>query len=210
MVQATIFSVLGILIYAAIVGPTRGEFRLSEYLGMLNTLILTSWVVLVTGKIWEDRYSDPWPRRSILLACGLAIGVMSGFMSPFMLDVRKATSNQIDQNTIWVMLYHAFFFGVGLFAMKWWDLTARFRTSRFNFWSMVLTGIVGYGIMWIMMMGNEKAVSTSLRSGADLPPVILTLVLANVVVQLASPWSQPMRKTQRTLRWKLAHIEPSI
>lgn len=60
------------------------------------------------------------------------------------------------------------------------------------------------------MLGNEKAVTQNLRGAYDLPPVILTLVMANIVVQLASPWSQPMKKSQRTLRWKLAHIEPSL
>ncbi|HMO35075.1 MAG TPA: serine/threonine-protein kinase, partial [Gemmatales bacterium] len=149
LVQATIFSMLGILIYAAIVGPTKEAFRLNDYLGMLNTLILTTWVVLITGKFWENQVSDPWPRRTILLASGLAIGALSGFMSPCQLDIRSASANILEQDTIWKMLHHAFFFGVALFAMKWWDLTARFRASRFNFWSMVLTGVIGYGIMLI-------------------------------------------------------------
>jgi eukaryotic-like serine/threonine-protein kinase len=206
LVQATIFSILGVLVYAAIMGPVKHELKLGDYLGMLNTLILASWAVLITGKIWEDRQSDPWPRRSILLACGLGIGAMSGFMSPFTQDVRQVSTNVIEQNTIWLMLYHAFFFGVGLFAMKWWELTARFRSNRFNFWSMVLTGLVGYGIMWVMMFSNEAKVSQNLIGNGrhEFPAVLVTLVLANVVVQLSSPWSQPSRKTsQRTLRWRM-------
>ncbi|MFT3878926.1 MAG: serine/threonine-protein kinase [Gemmatales bacterium] len=92
MVQATLFSVLGILIWAAIAGPSKGTFHPREYLGLLNTLILTSWAVLITGKFWDGRVADPWPRRTILLACGLAIGAFSGFMNPVLLDARTASS----------------------------------------------------------------------------------------------------------------------
>lgn len=204
MVQATLFSVLGILIWAAIMGPAKGEFHFREYLGMLNTLILTSWAVLVTGKFWDGRSADPWPRRTILLACGLAIGAFSGFMTPFNQNVRTATATQLDQGMVWVMLHHAFFFGVGLFAMKWWDLTARYRTSRFSIWSLVLTGLVGGAIVWIMMLGNEKAVMQSLNAKDEFPTVLLILIMANGVVQLSSPWSALPPKISRKLRWKTA------
>ena len=204
LVQATVFSVLGVLVWAAIMGPTRGEFHIRQYLGFLNTLILTSWAVLITGKFWDGRSSDPWPRRTIMLACGLAIGAFSGLMSPYTVNPRTAAVTEIEQSTTWMMLHHAFFFGVGLFALKWWELTARYRCSRFNFWSMVLTGIVGYGIIWLMMMGNEKAVTQSLGAHNELPGVILVLVMANVVTQLASPWSAAPAKSIRKLRWKTA------
>jgi len=204
MVQATLFSILGILIWAAIMGPAKGEFHFREYLGLLNTLILTSWAVLITGKFWDGRAADPWPRRTILLACGLGIGAFSGFMNPMNINVRTATSLQLDQSTIWVMLHHAFFFGVGLFSMKWWNLTARYRSSRFNFWSFVLTGIIGGLIFWIMMLGNEKAVMQSLNAKNEFPAVLIVLMMANGVVQLSSPWSAAPPKSSRKLRWKTA------
>ncbi|MFO0813120.1 MAG: serine/threonine-protein kinase [Gemmatales bacterium] len=204
MVQATLFSLMGVMVYAAIMGPTKGEFHFRDYLGMLNTVILTSWAVLITGKIWDGKVGDPWPRRSILLACGLAIGVFAGFFAPYNLDARTSTGPQIDQHLIWSMLHHAFFFGVGLFALKWWELTARYRTSRFSFGSVVLAGVVGYGVTYLMMMGNEPAVKVSMRSNNDFPPAILMLCMANVVVQLASPWSAPVKQAVRQLRWKTA------
>lgn len=204
MVQATLFSVLGVMVWAAIMGPTKGEFHIHQYLGFLNTLVLTSWAVLITGKFWDGKSSDPWPRRTILLACGLTIGAFSGFMNPFFMDLRTATTAAVENQTTWGMLHHAFFFGVGLFSLKWWDLTARYRGSRFNFWSMVLTGIVGYAIVWLMMMGNDKAVIQSLNVNKELPPVVLVLLMANAVVQLSSPWSALPPKSSRRLRWKTA------
>jgi eukaryotic-like serine/threonine-protein kinase len=204
MVQATLFSFVGILVWAAIAGPAKGEFHPREYLGLLNTLILTSWAVLITGKFWDGRTADPWPRRTILLTCGLAIGAFSGFMNPMITDVRNTSAQQLDQSYIWNMLHHAFFFGVGLFAMKWWDLTARYRTSRFNFWSIILTGVVGYIIFCIMMMGNESAVRNSLNSKDTFPAVLIILMMANGVVQLSSPWSALPPKASRKLRWKTA------
>lgn len=204
MVQATVFSVLGILIWAAIAGPAKGEFHPREYLGLLNTLILTSWAVLITGKFWDGRTGDPWPRRTILLACGLGIGAFSGFMNPMISDARTSSALQLDQGHIWVMLHHAFFFGVGLFTMKWWDLAARFRGSRFSFWSIILTGVVGYIIFCIMMMGNEPAVRQSFNSKDAFPSVLIILMMANGVVQLSSPWSAMPPKSSRKLRWKTA------
>lgn len=204
MVQATLFSMLGVMIWAAIVGPVKGDFHVREYLGMLNALILTAWTVLITGKIWDGRPADPWPRRSILLACGLGIGALSGFMHPLNFDVRSITSNQIGQQTLWIMVYHAFFFGVGLFALRWWELTPRYRTSRFNFWSTVITGIVGYLIVGIMMLGNEKAVTENLNASKEIPSVVIILTLANIVIQLASPWSAPLPRASRKLRWRTA------
>lgn len=204
MVQATLFSVMAILIWAGITGPTKGEFHPREYLGLLNTLILTSWAVLISGKFWDGRIADPWPRRTILLACGLAIGAFSGFMNPMNADSKTTSAFQLDQSHIWVMLHHAFFFGVGLFAMKWWDLTARYRSSRFNFWSIILTGVVGYLILLIMMMGNESAVRHSLNSKEMFPAVLIVLMMANGVVQLSSPWSAQPPKSMRKLRWKTA------
>lgn len=204
LVQAMLFSVLGVMVWAAIAGPTKGEFHIRHYLGYLNTVILTSWAVLITGKFWDGRSADPWPRRTVLLACGLAIGALSGLTNPYILDVRNTQTVALEQHTIWVMLHHAFFFGVGLFVLRWWDLTARFRTSRFNFWSTILTGIASYGIIWLMMLGNEKGVSQSLNTHQELPPVLLVMVFANVVVQLSSPWSTLPPKSSRRLRWKAA------
>ncbi len=204
MVQATLFSVLGILVWAAVTGPAKTDVRFPEYLGLLNTLILTSWAVLVAGKFWDGRTADPWPRRTILLACGLAIGAFSGLMNPAYIDPRTANDSQLMQSRVWSMLHHAFFLGVGLFAMKWWDLTARYRCSRFNFWSLVLTGIVGYAIFWIMMMGNESAVRQNLNVKDEFPSVLLILMMANGVVQLSSPWSAMPPKSSRKLRWRMA------
>jgi serine/threonine protein kinase len=204
MVQAMLFSLLGVMVYAAVSGPSKGEFHFRDYLGMLNTVVLLSWAVLVTGKIWEGRQGDGWTRRSILLACGLVIGTFAGFYAPYNLNLPASTGPQIDQYHIWSILHHSFFFGVGMFAIVWWDLTVRYRTSRFNFWSVVLTGIVGFAIIYLMMAGNEKGVKESLRAGNEFPQVVLMLCLANIVVQLASPWSAPVKKAVRQLRWKTA------
>lgn len=204
LVQATLFSLMAVMIYAAVAGPSKGAFHPRDFLGMFNTLILTSWTILITGKFWDGRHGDAWPRRSILLACGLGIGLLSGFMSPYSLDIKTSNSHQIEQYSIWVMLHHAFFYGVGLFTLKWWEQTERYRSKRFAFTSLIFAGLVGYGITWLMMMGNVKGVTQSLQTSMDVPPVILTLVMTSAVVQLASPWSAPVPKATRKLRWKTA------
>jgi hypothetical protein len=205
MVQATLFSFLAVMLWAAFDRPRGGEFRIIDFLGTLNTLVLTSWTVLIAGKLWDGKVADPWPRRTILLSCGLAIGALSGFMTPYAADSRSATSSQFDQQMIWIMVHHAFFFGIGLFSLKWWNLAARHRQSRFSLWSVIVTGIVSAILIAVMRIPNESAVDPSVFiRGLELPPVAVVLTVASVVVQLSSPWSAPPPRASRRLRWKTA------
>jgi serine/threonine protein kinase len=205
MVQATIFSTLAILLWAAVDSPRDARFSVTYFLGTLNTLVLLSWVVLITGKFWDGKRGDPWPRRTVLLGCGLLIGALSGFLMPYTQNFRNTTEAMLDQSTLWTMLHHAFYFGVGMFAMKWWERTERFRGSRFSFWAVVLTGVVAAIIMGIMHIPNEKAMEQSFFiKGLTMPPAAIVLTLTSAVVQLASPWAVAPPKANRRLRWRAA------
>ena len=111
----------------------------------------------------------------------------------------------LEQSTLWTMLHHAFYFGVGMFAMKWWERTERFRGSRFSFWAVVLTGVVAAIIMGIMHIPNERAMEQSFFiKGLTMPPAAIILTLTSAVVQLASPWAVAPPKANRRLRWRTA------
>jgi hypothetical protein len=205
MAQATLFSVLAILLWAAFDHPGKSTLRFTDYLGTLNVLILTSWVVLIAGKFWDGKVGDPWPRRTILLTCGLGLGAISGFLAPSPNNVRSMQSMELEQHTLWLMVHHAFFFGIGLFALSWWKLTARHRTSRFSFWSVIVTGVASFLLLKVVQIPNEKAIHDSFDvSGLTLPPAVVVLTLTSVVVQLASPWAGPVPKLSKRLRWKAA------
>jgi uncharacterized integral membrane protein len=114
-------------------------------------------------------------------------------------------SLQLEQHTLWVMVHHAFFFGLGLFALRWWNLTARHRSSRFSFWSVIVTGIASFLLLGVLQFPNESAIRQSFFvEGVHLPPAGVVLTLASVVVQLASPWAGPIPKISKRLRWKAA------
>jgi eukaryotic-like serine/threonine-protein kinase len=205
LVQATLFSVLAILLWAAIESPTGQNFNVTYFLGTLNTLVLLSWTVLITGKFWDGKRGDPWPRRTVLLGCGLLIGALSGFLSPFTQSSRNITAAALDQQTIWTMIHHAFYFGISLFAIKWWERTERYRPSRFSFWSVAITGFVAFVLLGVMHIPNEKAISQSFYfKPLEMPPAAVALTLASIVVQLASPWSASPPRVGRRLRWKTA------
>jgi serine/threonine protein kinase len=205
MVQATLFSLLAILLWAAFDRPSRGDLRITDYLGTLNMLILTSWVVMIAGKFWDGKVGDPWPRRTILLTCGLGLGAISGFLTPYPNDLRSFGGHELDQHTLWVMVHHAFFFGIGLFVLSWWKLTARHRSSRFSFWSVIVTGVASFLLLTLLKIPNEKAINESFYvQSLQLPPAAVVLTLVSVVVQLASPWGGPIPRLSKRLRWKAA------
>lgn len=208
MAQATLFSAILILLWAAFDHPSKREPRLTDYLGTLNILILASWTVLITGKIWDGKSGDVWHRRIVMMTCGLVIGGISGLLSPYTpieSPNSKAGIFNLEQGTMWLCVHHALFFGIGLFALRWWDLTVRHRGSRFSFWSVILSAIVSVVVIGIIQLPNEQVVWRTLRiDGITMPPVAVVLTLTSVVVQLASPWSLPAPKVSRRLRWKAA------
>jgi len=206
LVQATLFSTLAILLWAAVDAPRDNSFTVTYFLGTLNTLILLSWSVLIAGKFWDGKRGDPWPRRTVLLGCGLVVGALSGFLAPYTgQDLRHTTDSALAQNTVWTMIHHAFYFGVGLFAMKWWERTERFRPKRFNLWSVISTGIIAAVILAVMQIPNEKAMAQSFYiKNIEFPPAAVVLTLTSAVVQLAAPWAVSPPRATRRLRFRAA------
>lgn len=92
MLTATIVcGVLGALILLLVDGPVFGTLEFwACYLWLVLTGLLGSWLLLVTGKVWESaEQPDNRHRRLVLLVSGLALGLAAYLLAGFLeVDLR--------------------------------------------------------------------------------------------------------------------------
>lgn len=79
------------------------------------------------------------------------------------------------------------FFGLGLFAMRWWHLADRRRPQRFSLYAVMVAAVLGL-ILMIFLTGPRE------------PMGLVTLVIAATVVQIVSPWQKAVIARPRKLR----------
>jgi hypothetical protein len=84
------------------------------------------------------------------------------------------------------------FFGLALFALRWWRMADRRRTQRFSLYAVVAAGFWAYLLFYVF------------RPWAEEPLGVLVLVMTAVIVQLVSPWQQPNPPQARRLRLRQA------
>jgi hypothetical protein len=83
------------------------------------------------------------------------------------------------------------YFGLALFALRWWKLADRRRTPRFSLWAVVAAGF------WALVL-------FFLWPGAREAQGVMTLVMAAVIIQLVSPWEPAPQPGARKLRLRYA------
>ena len=84
------------------------------------------------------------------------------------------------------------FFGLALFALRWWRMADRRRSQRFSLYAVVAAGFWGYLLYYVFRPWSEE------------PLGVLVLVMTAVIVQLVSPWQQPPPPQARRLRLRQA------
>jgi hypothetical protein len=159
--------------------------------------VLVCWAVLIPAKVWGGRKGDSWLRRFVMLVIGAGVGVgalwLDGWMPrslppDFTALVEKAPTRAtflgLEDATLQLVMYLTYF-GVVLFAVRWWKMAGPRRKFRFSlfpllavgFWSLILL------LVWKPMMGAA-----------------LVLIAASLVVQLVSPWEGPSVPVARKIR----------
>jgi serine/threonine protein kinase len=84
------------------------------------------------------------------------------------------------------------FFGLSLFALRWWRLADRRRSHRFSLYAVVAAGFWSYLLFYIFRPWSEE------------PMGVLVVVMTAVIVQLVSPWQAPVAAPARRLRLRQA------
>jgi hypothetical protein len=197
MLLSVIFAALLVAVWA-----TLGQVQELAQMGNVFFLtVATSWAVLIPSKIWTERRGDSWSRRVVLLFLGLVLGVVAlwlgGWGLPFIrpgAEVeglnKDATLAGLLPATVVTEASYVAYFGVALFALRWWRMTDRRRSQRFSlgpvlgaaFWAFVLM-VVFHPSDW--------------RLG-------LALVFTSGIVQAVSPWQKTSPPQARRMRLRYA------
>lgn len=194
--------IAGILTYGGgFLMMSNGQFSNNHWLGGIAWLgvmtTLMSWVILVLSRRWESRTEDSIVFRFVLMATGLALGAVSFQLSEFLMipwdkiSSTETTSIELFDEAInrsWTGFYnaqgvpvlagHMAYFACLMGIIRWWRQSDILRKKRFSLWP----------ILWSVILA-------ALVQGIFYFPGYWDVLLAGAVsfvVQMASPWKEPM------------------
>jgi Na+/melibiose symporter-like transporter len=185
--------VLAPLVTAACTAPW-GVFQTSVQWSLLARVFLLStvlaWAVMVIGRLPKRSEQNPWGRRAIQLAVGLALGALAFWLDGFALPTGTAqatsrdlvlfTNHRIGPETLSTGMRYLFYFGLTVALCRWWKATDRKRKERVRF--VPLLAAAFWGTVFLFLWPADSA---PLMLGVSV------LVIAAVAVQAASPWVGP-------------------
>ena len=194
------------------------EFSNEDWLGAIAWLgvmtALTSSTVIFLTRRWETRTEFPIIFRFVLMATGILLGLASFQLSEYLMIPWEKISGQIIPlvthsnttidpatnkiktelieyrfNSSWKGFYrangspllkaHLAYFAVMMWSIRWWKLSDALRKNYFGFipivWVFLITNLI-YCVFYFPM-----------------PWAILLACAVSVVVQLSSPWVEPMK-----------------
>jgi len=193
--------IVGILTYGGgFLMMSNGQFSNTDWLGGIAWLgvmtTLTSWVILVLSRRWESRTEDSIVFRFVLMATGLALGTVSFYLSEYLMipwaniSTYSTSIEWFDKplNRSWIGFYnthgvpvlagHMAYFACLMGIVRWWRLSDILRRKRFSIWP----------ILWSVLMATLVQCIFHFPEHWD---AVLAGAVA-FVVQMASPWQEPM------------------
>ena len=192
--------------------------HLTEIGGYFFLTVAMCWAILIPSKLWTRRVQDSLPRRLVLMCMGLLVGLGALWLDGQEMSALFAVPAQasevpdvfrpepeaqrpaapgrdvLDQ---WfsrspdnkpIGAGFLSFFGLSLFAMRWWRLADRRRQRRFSLWAVIVAGFWAFLLFYVFRPWPREAIG------------VLVVVMAAVIVQLVSPWQQPAPPPARRLR----------
>lgn len=209
MSLSVVWCAVATLGWMAIAHEQHRPLALADHFGNFLVLLASCWAVLIPAKLWDaDRKGDPWVRRSVMLMCGLGIGLFAAFVNPTTASLSAtemsaasasvSAGNWADRSHLFTHYgFFACFFGLAFFAQRWWSLASRRREKRFSLTSVIWVGMVT--ILPALVLNEVGAPNHPL-----MPDGVILVMLTAAVVQLVSPWSAPLRAANRPRRLKYA------
>ncbi len=205
---------VGSMLLSAVVAVVAAMLISSLLLGSLGqgieqwltlTIMLSSWAVMIPGKLTEGRVEDQAPLRFTMLVLGALVGVVSWSIADQMMLMLPASQQlgiapegtltaNILENPIGPTLAEGYQAGlvtvpmqvfVGYFAilfvtLAWWRQSDYSRSSRVGLWRIVWCGLVAWMLHFVWWFPQ--------------PVGMLTAAATALAVQLSSPWMPPSRR----------------
>jgi hypothetical protein len=182
---------LSLVVWAAFRRSGADSLDWSELGSLYFQTVLVSWAVLIPAKLWARRNRNGLARRLTMFCMGLLVGLSTLWADGWVVHTASGTtglnswlpSGRELAEAAGVLSY----FAIALAVMRWWRLADPLRRSRFAF--MPVLGTAFWACL-LMLVWQEKSAAVS-------------LVLASVIVQLASPWEPlPVEQPARRARWR--------
>ncbi|MCC6421348.1 MAG: serine/threonine protein kinase [Gemmataceae bacterium] len=213
MAMAALLAALLCILWAAV----RRTNDLAEIGSYFYLTVATCWAVLVPAKLWTTRVEDSWRRRVVLMCLGVLIGVGAIWLEGHDLpDLFSAQASAAEAQAAvapveaaappprwswrtWfrqgpdlpVAASYLAYFGLALFALRWWRMADRRRPQRFSLFAVLAAGFWGYVLLYFWPHTS--------------PPVgFVALLMSAVIIQLVSPWEEPPPPRSRRLRLRYA------
>lgn len=164
--------------------------------------VAVCWAVLIPAKIWDGRPGDSSVRRAVMLVLGLLVGLGAMWLDGWTLPQQNLEDGVImvgdmpmlgDGDSLTVAAGYLSYFGLSLFALRWWRLADRTRAHRFS-----LAPILGAGFWAVVLLLVWP------WSHVPSPQGAVALVLSSVIVQLVSPWEAPPPAAAKRMRLRYA------
>jgi serine/threonine protein kinase len=198
---------------------SNAEFSNEDWLGAIAWLgvmtALTSSTVIFLTRRWETKTEFPIIFRFVLMATGILLGLASFQLSEYLMIPWEKISGKIIPlvshsnmtidpatnelkteiieyrfNSSWIGFYrangspllkaHVAFFAVLMWSIRWWKLSDALRKNYFAFMS----------IVWVFLITNLIYCVFYF----PMPWAILLACAVSVVVQLSSPWVEPIHR----------------
>jgi hypothetical protein len=187
---AALLASLSLVVWAAF-RRSGADLDWSELGSLYFKTVLVSWAVLIPAKLWGRRTRNGLARRLTMFCMGLLVGLTTLWVDGW---VVRPSSGTTGLNT-WLpsgrdlveMAGVLSYFAIGLAVLRWWRLADPWRRSRFAF--LPVLGSAFWACL-LLLVWQERSAAVS-------------LVLAAVIVQLASPWVPlPQEPAVRRVRWR--------
>jgi hypothetical protein len=197
MALAAVFALLGTALWAS-VARSHNPTDITEVGTVFFLTVAASWAVLVPGKVWAYHRGDSWRRRLVMMFLGVLIGMGALWVNGWVPRVPAEMAGDPGDGWFFASLLptgtglaegasYIVYFAVTFFALRWWRMADPRRTSRFSFLPILAAGF--WSLLPLLIWQSPW------RSGAP-----VALVMTAAIVQLVSPWEQPVSPSCRRLR----------
>jgi hypothetical protein len=185
---------------ALVPGPTPWSVVGLGRIFLLATLL--SWALILVGRMRLRDPKNTWGRRIVQLLIGCGVGAVAFWLDGWTLPSHAATATSHDlvlasgkrltPETLSFALRYVFYFGLATAACRWWVLSDRRRKKRVRFFP--VAAVIFWSSVFVFLWPWETVPVTVERDGILAEAVnsgIAPMVIAAIVVQVASAWSGP-------------------
>jgi hypothetical protein len=172
---------------------------------MFLVTILSSWALVGLGRSWEEVVDDSLARRLLQGVAGALVGLFAvwvqgyAIFGPQPLAPPEASRHAFygaiyaDNRSLTIVTGHVAYFTLMFLVLRWWKCVEPGRAMRFAVPAVLATALWAFVLLFLLPTAEERQIG------------FWSMLLASVVVQLASPWrSSPEETPQRRMRLRYA------